>query len=125
MKSAQEPERTASGRRRKRELESASVEVLKSLNLIVGLDQLLEILCARLKEMFGCRTVTISLFDPITKRYAGMMARGEDAGSAPLFGFFDSNPLVRWLNVNQTCLNVRADRGVYDFLSLDEKTHTI
>jgi signal transduction histidine kinase len=109
------------GKRRRGDLQASAVELLKSLNLIVGLDQLLEILCARMKEIFCAGTVTISLFDPITRRYAGMMARGSDAQSAPLFGFFESNPLVRWLNVNQSFLNVRVDRGVFDYLSPEEK----
>ncbi len=121
MKSFEDTRGGASGRRRSRDLQASAVELLKSLNLIVGLDQLLEILCARMKEIFCAGTVTISLFDPITRRYAGMMARGSDAQSAPLFGFFESNPLVRWLNVNQSLLNVRVDKGVFDFLSPEEK----
>jgi len=121
MKSMESPDRASSGARRRRELQAAAIEILKSLNLIVGLDQLLEILCARLKEIFGSGTVTISLFDPITRRYAGMMARGADAQSASLFGFFESNSLIRWLNVNQTHLNVRLDRGVFEFLSPEER----
>ncbi len=121
MKSVEDVGRGAGGKRRRRDLQAAAVELLKSLNLIVGLDQLLEILCVRLKEIFGSGTVTISLFDPITRRYAGMMARGSDARSAALFGFFESNPLVKWLNVNQSLLNVRTDRGVFDYLSPEEK----
>src|SRR5271169_6078853 len=121
MKSVEDVGRGPAGKRRRRDLQGAAVELLKSLNLIVGLDQLLEILCARLKEIFGAGTVTISLFDPITRRYAGMMARGSDAPSAALFGFFESNPLVKWLNVNQSLLNVRTDRGVFDYLSPEEK----
>lgn len=121
MNSTEGEVRGSHGRRRSRDLQAAAVELLKSLNLIVGLDQLLEILCARLKEIFGSLTVTISLFDPITRRYAGLMARGQNAGSAPLFGFFESNPLVRWLNVNQSLLNVHVDKGVFEFLSPDER----
>lgn len=121
MKSFENADRGTPGKRRKRDLQVAAVELLRSLNLIVGLDQLLEILCARIKEIFCSGTVTISLFDPITRRYAGMMARGSDAQSADLFGFFESNPLVRWLNVNQSLLNVRVDRGVFEYLSPGEK----
>ena len=121
MKSDEDVGRGAAGKRRRRDLQGTAVELLKSLNLIVGLDQLLEILCARLKEIFGAGTVTISLFDPITRRYAGMMARGSDAPNAALFGFFEFNPLVKWLNVNQSLLNVRTDRGVFDYLSPEEK----
>ena len=121
MKSFERADIGTPGRRRRMDLQVSAVELLKSLNLIVGLDQLLEILCARMKEIFCAGTVTISLFDPITRRYAGMMARGSDAQSAPLFGFFESNPLVRWLNVNQSLLNVRVDKGVVDFLSPEEK----
>jgi signal transduction histidine kinase len=121
MKSDEDVGRGAAGKRRRRDLQASAVELLKSLNLIVGLDQLLEILCARLKEIFGAGTVTISLFDPITRRYAGMMARGSDAPNAALFGFFEFNPLVKWLNVNQSLLNVRTDRGVFDYLSPEEK----
>jgi signal transduction histidine kinase len=121
MKSFERADIGTPGKRRRMDLQASAVELLKSLNLIVGLDQLLEILCARMKEIFRAGTVTISLFDPITRRYAGMMARGSDAQSAPLFGFFESNPLVRWLNVNQSLLNVRVDRGVFDYLSPEEK----
>ena len=121
MKSFERADIGTPGKRRRMDLQASAVELLKSLNLIVGLDQLLEILCARMKEIFCAGTVTISLFDPITRRYAGMMARGSDAQSAPLFGFFESNPLVRWLNVNQSFLNVRVDRGVFDYLSPEEK----
>ncbi len=108
-------------RPRHRDIQSAAIELLKSLNMIVGLDQLLEILCARLKEIFGSGTVTISLFDPITRRYAGMMARGPDSRSASLFGFSGSNPLVKWLNVNQSLLNMHIDKGVVEFLPPEEK----
>ena len=121
MKSFERADIGTPGKRRRMDLQASAVELLKSLNLIVGLDQLLEILCARMKEIFRAGTVTISLFDPITRRYAGMMARGSAAQSAPLFGFFESNPLVRWLNVNQSFLNVRVDRGVFDYLSPEEK----
>ncbi|HXX64551.1 MAG TPA: ATP-binding protein [Bacteroidota bacterium] len=121
MKSTDTSDRPSIGAKRKRELQAEAVEILKSLNLIVGLDQLLEILCARLKEIFGSGTITISLFDPITRRYAGMMARGRDAQSAPLFGFFESSSLIRWLNINQTPLNVRLDRGVFEYLASEER----
>jgi signal transduction histidine kinase len=121
MTSIEDTDRGKSARRKKRDIQAAAGELLKSLNLIVGLDQLLEILCARMREIFGAGTVTISLFDPITRRYAGMMARGADAQSAALFGFFESNPLVKWLNVNQSLLNVRVDRGVFEYLSPEEK----
>ncbi|HTO93380.1 MAG TPA: hypothetical protein VMM80_03385, partial [Bacteroidota bacterium] len=74
----------AAPRRKKREIQTAALELLKSLNIIVGLDQLLDILGARLREILGAETVYISLFDPITHRYAGVTARGPGADRAPL-----------------------------------------
>jgi len=112
----------AAPRRKKREIQSAALELLKSLNIIVGLDQLLDILGARLREILGADTVYISLFDPITHRYAGVTARGPGAERAPLFGFFESSPLVKWLHVNQAILNMRLDRGVVAFLPPEERT---
>jgi hypothetical protein len=58
-------------------LRLASEELLKALNLIVGLDQLLENLAAKLREMLDARTVYLVLHEPITNRYAGRMAKGE------------------------------------------------
>ena len=109
-------------RKAKRDIQAAALELLKSLNIIVGLDQLLDILGARLREILGAGTVYISLFDPITRRYAGVTARGPGAGRTALFGFFESSPLVRWLHVNQTLLNMRLDRGVVAFLPPEERT---
>ncbi len=108
-------------RLRQSDVQSAAIELLKSLNIIVGLEQLLENLCARLREILGPATVYISLYDPITGRYAGVMARGPGAEKAGLFGFSGSNPLVRWLHVNQSLLNVRLDKGVIGFLPPEER----
>jgi signal transduction histidine kinase len=116
-----DPRKATGGRLRRKNVQSATIELLKSLNIIVGLEQLLENLCARLREILGPATVYISLFDPITGRYAGVIARGPGEERAGLFGFSGSNPLVRWLHVNQSLLNVRLDKGVIGFLPPEER----
>jgi signal transduction histidine kinase len=103
------------------DVRTAAIELQKSLNLIVGLEQLLDNLSVRLKEIFSCETVFISLFDPITRRYAGVVARGAEAGNAAQFSFPGSDPLVKWLNVNQLPLHVASDDGVMRFLPSEEK----
>ena len=54
-------------------------EVLRSLNLVVGLDQLLEVFSAKFREVSETPTVFIALFEPITNRYNGCKAKGINA----------------------------------------------
>lgn len=100
---------------------SASEEFLKSLNLIVGLDQLLENFSAKLKEILDAESLSVVLFEPITNRYVGKEAKGSHTGWLPELNFFRNDSLIKWLSVNQCPLDVRKQTEVMQFLSTREK----
>jgi len=96
-------------------------EILTALSLIVGLDQLLENFTAKLKEIFGPTNVYLILYDPITDRYVGRIARGTDTSFIKDFSFTRANNLMKWLNVNRCALNVLKDTEVIRFFSPHEQ----
>jgi signal transduction histidine kinase len=96
------------------------VEFLKSLNLIVGLDQLLENFSAKLMEMLGASALYLVLFEPITNRYVGKIAKGDKPGLLPEFHFSRSDHLVKWLTVNRCALDIRKQAEVVKFLTARE-----
>ncbi len=92
-------------------------EFLKSLNYIVGLDQLLDSLSAKLRENLNAQAVYIVLFEPITNRYVGKKAKGSDETLLAGFNFSHSDNLIRWLTVNRCQLDVPKQTEVVKFLS--------
>ena len=62
-------------------------EFLRSLNLIVGLDQLLDVFSAKFREVSGTTTIFIALFEPITNRYNGCKAKGPESNRLAAFSF--------------------------------------
>lgn len=102
-------------------LQLSSEEFIRSLHLIIGLDQLLETFSAKLKEMLDARTVYVVLFEPITSRYVGKQAKGNHVEWLSAFNFSHSDNLIRWLSVNQCPLDVPGAEGVLEFLSVRER----
>ena len=96
-------------------------EILRSLNLIVGLDQILDNLCAKLREILNAGTVFVVLFEPITNRYTARKARGPGEALAEQLNFSHSNHLIRWLTVNRCSLDVAAQPEVMQYLSPHER----
>ncbi|MDZ7292420.1 MAG: ATP-binding protein [candidate division KSB1 bacterium] len=103
------------------DLRPASEEFLKSLHLVVGLDQLLENFSAKLREMFDAGTVYVVLFEPITNRYVGKKAKGDHAEWLAELNFSRSDNLIKWLNVNQCILEVSQEPEVIQYLSVREQ----
>jgi len=99
----------------------ASEEFLKSLHLIVGLDQLLENFSAKLREMLDADTLYVVLLEPITDRYVGKKAKGNHGEWLAELNFSRSDNLMKWLNVNQCPLEVEKDKDVVRFLSAREQ----
>jgi len=95
-------------------------EFLKSLNLIVGLDQLLENFSAKLVEMLGANSLYLVLFEPITSRYVGRMAKGDKPELLGDFHFSRSDNLIKWLTVNRCVLDADQQTEVVRFLSARE-----
>lgn len=96
-------------------------EFLKSLNSIVGLDQLLDNFTAKLKELFDAAAVYLVLYEPITNRYVGKIAKGVNPGLVTNLNFSRSDNLVKWLTVNRCALDVTGNDEVIRFLSVQER----
>ena len=96
-------------------------EFLKSLNSIVGLEQLLDNFTAKLKELFDAAAVYIVLYEPITNRYVGKMAKGAHRELVTGLNFSRSDNLVKWLTVNRCALDITSNDEVIRFLSQQER----
>lgn len=96
-------------------------EFLKSLNYIIGIDQLLDYFPARIKEIFDANSVYIFIFEPITHRYLCRKTKGSDFRTLTETSFSSSDPLIKWLNVNKCSLDVTAQTGVVRFLPQHEQ----
>ena len=112
------------------DLHLVTEEFLKSLNLIVGLDQLLENFSAKLREILDAESLSVVLFEPITNRYVGKAAKGNHAEWLSEVNFLGTDNLMKWLSVNQCPLDVRKETEVIQFLSTREndllqKTKTV
>jgi signal transduction histidine kinase len=103
------------------DLHPASEEFVKSLHLIVGLEQLLENFSAKLKEMLAADSLYVVLFEPITNRYIGKKAKGAHVEWLAELNFSRSDNLMKWLSVNQIPLEVAKAAAVMQFLSERER----
>ncbi len=99
----------------------SSEDFLKSIGLIVGLDQLLENFSAKLREILDASNLYVVLFEPITNRYVGRKAKGTHPEWLAEFNFSRSDNLVKWLNVNRCALDVARDTEVVKFLFAQER----
>jgi signal transduction histidine kinase len=101
---------------------SAEVEeFLRSVNLVVGLEQLLEILSAKLRELSGAETVFLALYEPVTNRFTGRKAKGRMPEALSSLRFSPSDRLVKWLTVNQRPLDLTREHEIVRYLSLRER----
>ena len=96
-------------------------EFLKSMNLIVGLNQLLENFSSRLRDALGAATIYTVLYEPITNRYVGKKAKGGAAGLLNDLDFSRSDNLIKWLQVNQCALDITRSPEVVKFFSTEEQ----
>jgi signal transduction histidine kinase len=102
-------------------LNSEIEEFLRSVNLVVGLDQLLEILSAKLRDLSGAETVYITLYEPVTNRFTGVKAKGRSIDLLSSLRFSPSDKLVKWLTVNKDPLDLVHEHEVLRFLSSWER----
>jgi signal transduction histidine kinase len=102
-------------------LNSEVEEFLRSVNLVVGLDQLLEILSAKLRDLSGAKTVFITLYEPVTNRFTGVKAKGGASNLLSSLRFSPSDRLVKWLTVNKCPMDVNREHEIVRFLSPVER----
>jgi hypothetical protein len=100
----------------------ASEEFVKSLHLIVGLEQLLENFSAKLREMLDAGAVYVVLFEPISNRYVGKKAKGGHAEWLAELNFSRSDHLIKWLNINQCPLEVNRQKEIIRFFRRANKS---
>ena len=100
----------------------AQEEFLRSLNLLVGLEQVLDNLSARFREMLNASAVYMVLFEPVMDTYVGKKAKGGKAERLRDFTFAKADPLIKWLNVNHAVLEVDRQPAIVAFLSDREQT---
>ncbi len=98
-----------------------AAEFLRSVGLIVDLDQLLDNFSAKLSEMCAADSVYVILFEPITNRYVGKKAKGIQTELLGEINLSRSNNLIKWLNVNKSALDVAKQSEVIRFLSVHEQ----
>jgi two-component system, NtrC family, sensor kinase len=96
-------------------------EFLKSLNTIVGLDQLLDHFSAKLKEIAGTSVLSVVLYEPITNRYVGTKAKGIPPEVLRELNFMRTDNMIKWLSVNRCALEVDRSTEVIKFLSAQEQ----
>lgn len=97
-------------------------DFIRALTTIVGLDQLLENFSAKLRETLHVETVFLVLYEPITNRYVGKMARGVKSTSLEYLNFSKNDNLIRWLNVNRTILEFERSPEVVRYFSDHERS---
>ncbi len=96
-------------------------EMLSALSSIIGLNQLLDNFAAKLKEMFGAANVFVVLYEPITDRFVGKMAKGEHTAFLRELTFSRTSNLMKWLSVNRCSLETAQSREIVKFLLEDEQ----
>ncbi len=93
----------------------------RSLLLIVDPDALQASIAARLTELFGCDRIIILQLDPEKGRLCPTFSSGVDPGSVEASTLPRHGRLAKWLLVNETCLVVPQEPGVYDYLGDKEQ----
>lgn len=96
-------------------------EFLQSITRIIGLDQLLENLGSKFREVVDANSLYVMIFEPITGRYVGKVARGGHPEFLQDLSFSRSENLIKWLSVNRCPLDVTKDIEVVKFLSEREQ----
>lgn len=93
----------------------------RSVILIVDPEALQASIAARIQELFQPERILIFHSDPEKEMFALGFTSGVPAEELSGARLRRRGPLARWLLVNETCLIVPDQRGVYEYLSEDEQ----
>ena len=86
-------------------------EILRALPAIAGLEQLLDFVCAAFAEMLDASVVCLFLHEPITGRFICRRTFGLDLITASAMQFDRSHPVVRWMAINGTAIDLSGGPG--------------
>lgn len=95
-------------------------EFLNSIKSIVGLDQLLNLVSSKLKEMFCITSIHIFLLEPITHIYQERITNEYDIQLGEKLSIRENDRLIKWLYVNQTILDVEKNPEILKYLTPKE-----
>ena len=93
----------------------------RSLLLIVDPEALQASVAVRLQELFGCNRVILFLPEPGRTLFAPRFSMGIALDELQGVQLRRRGPLAKWMLVNETCLVVARDRGVYEYLDERER----
>ncbi|HVR95830.1 MAG TPA: histidine kinase dimerization/phospho-acceptor domain-containing protein, partial [Thermoanaerobaculia bacterium] len=96
-------------------------ELSRSLALIVDRDALEASVAARLRELFNPDRLIVLEPDRGTASYLPGFAFGLNAEDLAGLRIPARGKLVRWLTANETCLNLKRQTGVHDYLDPAER----
>lgn len=107
------------------DIDQLQTEFLDSIKSVVGLDQLLNLVSSKLKEILGITSIYPYLFDPITQIYYERLTKGDIYESSDKYSIKLNNRLVKWFYVNQVILDTGKNPEVLKYLSKEEINYLI
>jgi signal transduction histidine kinase len=93
----------------------------RSLLLIVDPESLQASIASRIHELFGCDRVIMFQSEPGRPLFTPGFSLGIPLEKLSGCKLRRRGPMAKWMLVNETCLVVLRDRGVYDYLTETER----
>jgi len=96
-------------------------ELEDSLKIIEDIEQIGNNFLGKIKEFISVEKLILVLFDQGQGKFKVSNFMGYEENAVKKIVFFGADPLVRWLKVNKTHLNIPEQPGVFNFLTEKEK----
>jgi len=96
-------------------------EFAESLNLIEDFDQIALNFLGTIKEAVPVERLAFFIYDSDVAQFKISAATGIDQARLPAVSFSPQDNLAKWLKINKTCLHVRKQPGVFEFLTEGER----
>ena len=109
--------------KKKYEFREVFSEFIKSLTLIVDMEQLKDNVISKMRETVKVDEILIFLFNPDLNRFELVEVRGLNKINSGQLYFFPDDPLLRWFSVNETYLHISENPAVFSYF--DEREQSI
>ncbi len=96
-------------------------ELEDSLNLIEDIDQIGNNFLGKIKEMVPVKKLILVIYDQDLGKFKVNNFLGFDESEVKKISFLRNEPLVKWLKINKTFFYIKAQPGVFDYLTEKEK----
>jgi len=97
-------------------IDLARTELIQSLNVIIGFEQLATNISTKLSEIFNARNISILLYEPIRNCYINKNYPIKSKDKNEFIYFLPTDNLIKWLNVNNCILDIESDFEVLTYL---------